>query len=232
MSEAHDQIERALAESGRPIDITEEAGLEPDVPPDRTRQFSHTGFSRMRREWPDDDAAVMAEVRAYADDVIRQEFRVAFLVIERLRRSVREPLVDKVSGEVQAYDDGTPKWELDEDGLPVEKWHSLSDGARSDARHLIVTYLAEWQMLSIDKWAEAMFAKVQWEERFARGFTALSGADLPGKPTIDDRTQWGHRLSSDERYFAVFKAYVSKKADALIRTMMSLERLLESTAIR
>lgn len=232
MSEAHDQVERVLAESGRPIDITEEAPLEPDVPPDRTRQFAHTGFSRMRRNWPDDDAMVMAEVKACADDIVREKFRVAFLVLERLRKAVREPLVNEATGEVQAYDDGTPKWELDEDGLPVEKWYSLSDSARSNARYLIVTHMAEWQMAAADDWAEAMFAKVQWEERFARGFTALPDVTLPGKPTIDDRTQWGHRLSADERYFAVFRAYVSKKADALIKSMMSLERLLENTAIR
>jgi hypothetical protein len=55
---------------------------------------------------------------------------------------------------------------------------------------------------------------------------------ISGKPTIDDRTQWGHQFSAEERYFAVFRSVLSRKADALVRSMERLRRMLESTAIR
>lgn len=229
MSDARDQIERVRAESEQPIEITKEEPLEPETPPERTREMTHTSFSRARMTWLEDDQERLHEVLAVTDEIIAAEFRVAFTVLERLHRKVRSPLTDS-DGVVQAYDDGSPKWELDEYGVPVENWGLLDPDTRSKARHMLAIYLVEWEMRAADKWAEAMFAKVAWEERFAHGFTALPGIQITGKPTINDRTQWGHRLSVEERYFAVFCAALSKKADALVRSMIRLDRLLENTA--
>jgi hypothetical protein len=227
-----DQVERAIADADRPDDPGEERPLEPDIPPDRTRQFTHTSLSRMRTGWKGDDDARLAEVRATADDIIRAEFSVAFSVMERIYRYVRTPVVDGETGEVRAYPDGTPMWESDGLGAPVEDWGALGPREREALLLTITTWLFEWELRSVDKWAEAMFAKVQWEEKFARGFIALPGAAISGKPTIDDRTQWGHQFSAEERYFAVFRAVLSRKADALVRSMNRLVRLLEGTSIR
>jgi hypothetical protein len=172
----------------------------------------------------------MHEVLAVTEQIIRAEFHVAFAVMETLYRKVRSPLVDGETGEVLAYDDGSPKWETDEYGVPVENWSRLDPDTRSNMRHLLTAYLVEWEMRAADKWAEAMFAKVAWEERFAHGFTALPGIQITGKPTIQDRTEWGRRLSVEERYFAVFCATLSKKADTLVNSMIRLDRLLENTA--
>lgn len=227
-----DQVERVLADADRPEDPGREQGLEPDIPPDRTRQFTHTSFARMRTGWAGDDASRLAEVRATADDIIRAEFAVAFAVMDRLHHYVRTPVVDTGTGEIRTYPDGTPMWELDEAGVPAEDWGALGSREREALLFTIVTWLFEWELKSVDAWAEAMYAKVQWEEKFARGFIALPGMQVAGRPTIDDRTQWGHQFSAEERYFAVFRSVLSRKADALVRSMNRLSRLLEGTSAR
>lgn len=227
-----EQAMQALANVDRPEDPSEEGPLEPDLPPDRTRRFTHTSFSRMRTEWRGDDALRLEVVSATAREVIKSEFRMVFAVTERIHRYVRKPLVDKKTGEVQTYPDGTPMWETDELGCPVEDWDLLTDDARKGLMLTIATWLGEWELKSADLWAEAMYSKVQWEEAFSRGFIALPGAVISGKPTIDDRTQWGHHSSADERYFAVFRSALSRAAEGQVRSMGRLLRVLEATTGR
>lgn len=231
MTDARDRIERELAEAGRPVDAAKEEPLEPDPPPDRTRETVSPGLSRLRTElrWNEADEETLAIIEATATDIISTEFRAAFVIIERLRKAVRSQAFDEESGEFLTYADGTPRWE-EEDGIPVEDWSRLSERERRNARHALVLYLFEWETRASDKWARAMFAKVNWEEKFAHGFTALPESPGSRKPTIDDRTQWGHRLSIDERYFAVFNTYISKKADAVVRSASRLYDLLKETS--
>jgi hypothetical protein len=70
-------------------------------------------------------------------------------------------------------------------------------------------------------WGSAMFAKGIWEEAFAYGYTTPRG-----KFTIDDRTQFGHLQSIEERYFAIFQSVLSRRADALVRSLQRLENML------
>jgi hypothetical protein len=123
-------------------------------------------------------------------------------------------------------------WELDEWDDPAEDWGRLGDRTRSDLVHSLAIRLAEWEMIAADDWAEAMFAKVVWEEKFANGFVAMPGHQVSGKPTIDDRTQFGNRYSVDERYFAVFKAAASRKADHIVKAANRLYYMLEKSADR
>lgn len=232
MADKPTTVERVLNDIDRPDDPDREQPLEPDIPPDRTRQFTHTSFSRMRVSWTGEDSERLAEVKAVADDIIRTEFRTAFAVMTRLHKSVRTPLVEEDTGVLRTYPDGTPMWETDELGVPAEDWSQLSDHDREAMLFTIVTWLFEWELKAVDEWAQAMFAKVQWEEKFARNFTALPGIQISGKPTIDDRTQWGHRNSAEERYFAVFRSVLSRKADAVVRSMVRLQKLLENTSVR
>lgn len=233
MKSTREKIEDAIADADRPDDAAAEKTLEVDVPPDRTRQMTHTSFSRMRINWLGDDSVRLQEVLAEADSMIKDEFRVAFAVIERLHRCVRTPLMEEdVPGTIRTYPDGSPMWETDSMGLPVEDWGLLDDRTRDSLLYIITTWLFEWELKSVDEWAKAMFAKVQWEEKFAKGYVSLPGMQVSGKPTIDDRTQWGHQYSAEERYFAVYRSVLSRKADALVRSMERLRRLLENTAIR
>lgn len=232
MSDAQHRIERKLAESGQPLDPTQEEPSAAETSTERIRRFDTTGFSRMRTDWDDADRESMGVILAETDLIIRSEFRVAFAVMARLRKLVRIPAADPESGEVLTGPDDRPLWETDEDDLPVENWGLLRDADRASLLFSIASFLFEWELAAVDKWAEAMFAKVQWEDRFSHSFTALPGVSITGKPTIEDRTQWGQRLSLEERYFAIFKSALSRKADALIRSMIRIQRLLEGTSTR
>lgn len=232
MSDAGEQVQRALEDMERPEDVTAEEGLEVDVHPDRTRTMTHIGLARMRTTWGDDDAARIEIVKAEARRVLREDFKVAYVVMERLHRRVRTPLADPETGEIRAYPDGTPMWETDEDGVPAEDWGAITSLDREQLLWMISTWLYEWELKAVDAWAEAMFSKVAWEEMFARGFVAMPGSQPVSKPTIHDRTQWGQQYSADERYLAVFKSYLSKQADAVVRSMNRILRMLEGTAIR
>ena len=114
----------------------------------------------------------------------------------------------------------------------MEDWSLLGHTQRSDFLDAITMHLWEWEQTAVDAWAEAMYAKVAWEEKFANGYIKLPGNAISGKPTIDDRTQTGHSFSAQERYFAVYCSALSRKADALVRSMTRIQRLLENTTTR
>jgi hypothetical protein len=229
---ADEKIEEVLANADRPADAAQEQPMEIGTHPDRTREMTHPSLSRMRTDWVGDDALRMAEVRGIADQIIKEEFRVAFAVMDRLHRHVRSIALNTSDGSFQYNPDGTPIWEEDELGAPVENWSQLSDSDRDNLLYTITAFLFEWELMAVDKWAQAMFSKVQWEEKFAKGFIMLPGMSISGKPTIHDRTEWGHQFSAEERYFAVFQSVLSRKADAVVRSMTRLQRLLENRAGR
>lgn len=231
MSDASEQVERVLAEADRPLDATAEDGLEPDLTPDRTRQFTHVSLSRMRTEWPEADKAAIQSLMYHADEAIKEKFGVALAIIERLRRHVRMPLADG-DGVLLTYDDGTPRWETDEFGVPVEDWGRLNDGDRLNLMGTISTHLYEWEMLNVSDWGEAMFAKVDWELAFSRGYRSMPGHQVSGRPTIDDRTQYGHFYSGESRYFGVYRSILSRKAEVVVRSMTRVYYFLEKTSPR
>lgn len=232
MSDAQDQIQRVMNESEIPADGTQEDPLAADIPPDRTRQFASTGFSRMHTGWSGDDRDKVLELEALAGEIVKDRFPVAYALMERIRRTVRTQAVDKHTGEFLAYPDGTPVWEKDELGIPVENWSLMNDTDRGDLLGIILTHMFEWELEAAGIWADAMYAKGIWEEKFAQGFTALPPGVVSGKPTIDDRTQWGHKNAVENRYFALFRSSLSRKADGILKVMRALQRHLENTQIR
>jgi hypothetical protein len=217
------QITRIHNESERPADAAAEPPLEPDVHPDRTRQFRTTSFSRMRLEWGPEDKIKIEEIHVVAERILKAKFAVAYDLRNRIWLSVRIPLMR--DGEVVPGADGYPQWESHPNGSPVEDWGLLGDRERDQYLHEVTTHLFEWEQDAVKLWAEAMYAKVEWEQAFAGGYLAPTG-----RLTIDDRTQMGHNSSAEQRYFAIFRSALSRHADALIRSMKALEVLLSRTA--
>jgi hypothetical protein len=230
MTDARQQVQRVLADADRPADATEEEPLSVETPPDRSRQFRYTNFSRMRLSYIGDDQVRLDHIRRTADQAIQARFNGAFSLMDRLYRCVREPVTR--DGEVVTGSDGRPIWQADEDGNPAEDWSLLGEGERSNFLFAINTHLFGWEQEAVDLWAEAMYAKVMWEEQFANAFIKLPGVSVSGKPTIDDRTQAGHAFSAQDRYFAVYCAALSRKAEAVVRSMNRLQRMLENTTAR
>jgi hypothetical protein len=230
MSDAHDQIERVLAESDVPADdATAEETMAADPHPDRTRESTRASFSRMRTGWAGDDARMIMELEVLAEKIIRRRFAVAFAIVERIRHHVRTQAVNKQTGVLLTYEDGTPQWEKDEFGAPAEDYAMLSDADRSNLLHTIAVHMFEWELAKGNTWFEAMVAKGEWEEIFSRGFTAQPGHVLSGKPTIEDRTHHSQKNAAQERYFALFESSLSRKADGIVRAMAALQKVLLET---
>jgi hypothetical protein len=232
VSDAREQAAKVIADSDIPADATQEDPASATTPTERMTRFQRMGLSRMRTEWQGADRDAMVVLKAEADKVVGEEFRGYFSVLDRIHKCTRTPACDPDTGIIKAYPDGTPMWEVDEWGDPAEDWSRLDDHTRSNLLYMLATRLGEWEMRSADDWAEAMYAKVVWEEKFAQGFVAMPGHQVSGKPTIEDRTQFGNRHSMDERYFAIFKSAVAKKADVLVRAATRLYYLLEKTSSR
>lgn len=233
MSDAQDQIERVLKESEVPADdATAEETMVSDPHPDRTHEVTRASFSRMRFGWTGDDARQVAELEALSDRIIQRRFSVAQGIIKRIHHHVRRQALDRESGEYLTYEDGTPRWEKDEFGVPVEDWAILSDRDRLNLIGTILSHMFEWEMAKANMWAEAMYAKGEWEEIFSRGYTALPDHVVSGKPTIEDRTHHSQKNAAKERYFALFESALSRKADGVVRVMTGLQRMLENTWVR
>jgi hypothetical protein len=214
------QLDRIRKDQDRLPQGTDEEPLAPDIPPDRTRQFSHVNFQRMRTDWPAEDKVKLQEIGRLADQVIAARFADAWWLLERLYRVVREPQVT-LDGEPVKDLAGHIRWKRNAEGFYIEDWSRLGDAERSDFLHELVIHMVEWTQQAATMWSSAMFAKGIWEEAFAWGYTTPRE-----KLTIDDRTQRGHLVSIEERYFAIFQSVLSRRADALVRSLQRLETML------
>ena len=229
MADAHAQVARVLADSDQPADATAEKTLEPDIPSDRTRQFRSVNLSRMRTSWPGDDALALGDIHYRAEQAIRGEFGRALRLIDQLIEIAQIPIINEATGEVLRHPNGERKVRVDEFGDPIEDWSRLTETDRSNALHVLAIHMYAWERSAVRLWGDAMFAKGLWEQTFSEGFRLLPGQAISGKPTIDDRTQVGHHHSAQARFFGIFLSTISRQADALVRNLIRIERLLENT---
>lgn len=219
------QIDRVIGEAERPADAAKET---PEIAehghPDRRRGFRTTNFSRMKLEWGPEQRIQVQEIEVIAERLMRQKFAVAYDLRHRVLLCVRMPRMK--GGEVLAGADGEPQWESHPNGSPIEDWTLLTDTQREQFLFEITMHMFEWEQAAVGLWSEAMYAKVEWEQAFAQGY--LSEA---GKLTIQDRTQYGHSASADDRYFAIFRSALSRHADALVKSMGYLAQMLRGTKL-
>lgn len=219
------QLQRAFDESDKLPQGDQEEVLAPDIPPDRTRQFQHVNFSRMRTSWLDSDQVKVEEMGRRADQVLNECFPEAWRLIESIFLIVREPEASPF-GEGPLRDPlGRIRWKRDDRGAVIEDWSRLGDKERSNILDQLTVYLVEWEQQAAAMWGSAMFAKGIWEETFAFGYTSPRG-----QLTIDDRTQRGHLVSIEERYFAIFESILSRRADALVRSLTRIYNRLMKDA--
>jgi hypothetical protein len=210
---AVEQADRVVGELAREADEP----LAVDIDPDRTRETATTGFSRMRTEWRPGEAAEVAGIVQQAQGIIRRTFPDAYLIMNELWDLVREPVVDRDSGQIVTDVFGWPEWVKLPSGAYKEDYTRLTGREKDDFLLRITTGLLEWEQKASTAWLEAMLAKGRWEESMASGFIAPSG-----KVTVEERTQRGRAHAAEERYHAIFRAAVSRSAEQLVR---SLERL-------
>lgn len=213
-------IEQHVREESKEADQQTEV----DPHPDRTRETRSTGLSRMRLEWNPEDRQAVDSLHDVVDRRMLVLFGDAYRVMNELYDVVREPVHDG-QGTVLKDEHGWTVWARDPlSGGFLEDYSLLTHAHQRHLLFQITTRLFDWEQTSQDLWGDSMFAKAQWETAIAQGF---EGAKESGQRTVEDRTQYARRVSREERYFAIFQTLISRKADALVRSMERLSQRLK-----
>lgn len=216
--------ERASEEEAKEQSEAMTEPIESEVlPEERERSFRTPGFARMRTDWRSDDRPVIEHARAVVDGRILANFQDAYQVMYQVYDLVRTPEVDEETGEVVTDQWGFPKWKTTVSGSYEEDWTRLTLKEKENLLFTITTRLFDWEQRAADAWGEAMFAKAQFEERFALAF------DAPMSGTVDDRKAAGNIDAREERYFAIFLTLYSRKADSVVRTLALLGQRLKDS---
>ncbi|MGW7100345.1 hypothetical protein [Streptomyces sp. NPDC054838] len=226
MSEALDQ-NRAAQQAQRIIEeISQDAdaSLEVDIDPDRARTFTGSGLSRMRRDLLDEDDVEIQGILAEAEGVLHRTFPGVYLLMNELWMLVRIPLTDKHTGEIQLDLFGWPLWTKLPSGAYAEDYNRLTNREKDDFLLRITTLLAEWGQEAENLRGWSQLRKVRWEDAMADGFIAPTG-----RITVEERTQRGRAAASEQRYRAVYRHLLSRKADRLVRDMELLGQRLKDS---
>lgn len=194
-----------------------------ELPEERERTFRTPGFSRMRIDWKPDDRLVIEQARLAVEGRITRNFADAYQVMYEVYDVVRTPVADPETGEVRVDKYGLKEWQKNSTGTYVEDWTRLTQREKERFLFVITTRIFDWGQRAGDAWGEAMLAKAQFTERFAVAF------DAPMSGTIDDRTAAGNIDAREERYFAIFLTWYSRRADALVRSMEMLSQRLRDS---
>lgn len=223
-SQAVDQAHRVIGEIAREAD----APMAVDIDPDRTRETSTTGFARMRTEWHPGDCVEVLGIVQQAQGIIHRTFPDAYLIMNELWWLVREPVVNRETGEVVTNVFGWPEWTKLPSGAYQEDYTKLTAREKEDFLLRITTGLLEWEQKASTTWLEAMLAKGRWEEVMATGFVFTPPGGR-GRLTVEERTQRGRAYAAEDRYHAIFRAAVSRSAEQLVRSMERLGQRLKDS---
>lgn len=194
-----------------------------ELPDERARKFRFPGFSRMRTEWYGEDGITMQRVSTRVEQVIDDTFNDMLAIRHELYELVRLPEMEE-DGLTPVTDHfGWTIWQRTETGNYVEDWRKLTHSQRERFLFQITTRMMDWEERMDRMWAEAMFSKTQWEEAFSTGWQECE----VGKRTEGDRTASGRLKSVEERYFAIYLTYLSRRAESLVKGMERLAQRIK-----
>lgn len=218
-TEAADEVVQGATE---PLD-------EAVLPEERERVFEQLGFSRMRMSWSEEHSGMVHRIRQTVHGRVFDLFPDAFSIMEEVWRVVRTQASDPETGELLVDEYRLPQWQKTAGGAYVENWALFGTAQREQTLFKITTMMFEWEQRASDVWGEAMFAKGVWAEEFAHYF---DDRNKKSKATIDACNADATVRSAESRYFAIFSSYLSRQADALVKSMDRIARLLTATAPR
>lgn len=198
-------------------EVTQTDLLNVDV--DTKKKFRTVGFQRMRTDWNAEDKIIIEKARKLANDRLFQEFKDGFNILSWVYSLVREPEVDE-NGEIQVDSQNQVIYQRNEYGVYVEDYSKLTTKDRDNLLFAISTRLFSWEQKAADIWGEALQSKGVWQEKFSLEFEA------PMSGTQGDREARGNKESAQERYFAIYVSTYSRKADAFVADMKSLQNIL------
>jgi|JI10StandDraft_1071094.scaffolds.fasta_scaffold22167_5 hypothetical protein len=194
--------------------------IEQQLPEERARHWRTPGFSRMRYTWATtEDEVVIHRAQVEVEQVIQNLFSDAFIIVSRIFDIVREPEVDQ-TGAPRTDEHGLPVWKRLLDGGYSDDYSKLTRKQREDFMFQITTNLFLWEQRAASVWGDAMFSKAQFEERFAVAYD--EPGEIRGRDTVEGRTARANAAAAEDRYYAIYLSILSRRADAVMR---SLDRL-------
>lgn len=206
------------AEANEDLDKVEDENPLPEV---QSRLWRGPGFQRLRFEWRHEDQVVLSQARAHVEGKLGRLFPDVYNTMYDIYNVVRDHEVAD-DGHIKVDQFGDPVWKRHPSGLGyVEDWARLSQKQLEHFLFLIATHLFDWRARAEDLRAEALFARGAYTEQFASSF------DAPATGTEGDRRAAGELGAAEERYFALYQGWLSRRADALIKTMEGLEQRIK-----
>lgn len=214
--------EEEAHEHAQQMDTQIEAAGVPEAEPRQPR------FARMRFNWnsPEEVQAIHA-AHAAVEGVVVREFYDAYQIMADIQSIVREQETDG-KGNLMT-EGGLPKWKRTPTGRIEEDYTKMTRKQQEAFLGQITTRLFAWEQSAEKMWAEAMMAKAAYEERFAITYDRLRGT--AGRTTVDDRNQHASMESADERYFAIYMTSVSRRAQALTRSMERISQRIKDIIV-
>lgn len=200
---------------------------EVDLHDDRTQEFSHLGLSRMRMDWSAGDAQAMAGIHQMIENVILEHFGSAYQIMNDLYEIVREPKVLE-GGEIETDEHGWTVWERNESGAYIEDYSRLGSKEVKDFLFKITTRLFQWEQDAAKLWGDSMFAKAVWEQAIGQ---AYQDSRSQGARTVEDRTQAARVSAREARLFGIFQSVISRRADAVVKSMTNLAQRLKDVLV-
>lgn len=215
---AEEATEEQVEDYGQPVAV--------ELPEERATKFRTQGLSRIRTDWQPEDQVVVQRVQTLTEQRLGEEFADLYGVLYELYDIVREKKTDPHTGAVIRDNDGLPEWRVRRNGNYIENWENLSKKQVSNFLFTITTSLIMWSQRAANIWLESMVAKTDWEIAFSEGFESIKPISAT-KPTVQDREARGKLDSKEEKYFALYQTYYSKRAEALVRYMELLGQRLK-----
>ncbi len=194
------------------------------LPEEREEWFRAPGFQRMKVAWEGQDKAMLDRAQHAISRRIWDTFPEALAIMNDIYETVRLKEPNPVTSEPMVDGFGFTVWQKDSlTGAYIEDWTLLDSRQKEHFLFRIATQIFEWEQRSADLWTEAMFSKGMFTERFSIEF------DAPIHGTVDDRNARGNKEAAEDRYFAIYNAAVSRKAEAIVRSMNILMLRLKDT---
>lgn len=217
--------ERASGETGateEAVAASAEIDTLIDVPEPEAETMRTPRFHRMRFNLDPRTRAVYTQAHTYVDREINQRFADLLFIVRQIYDIVRVAQTDEEGNVVtDAY--GNPVWVTLPNGNFDEDFLRLTRGQKEHLMFLITTRMFTWEQRAAELYADALFAKGNFEERFAIAY------DAPRVGTVDDRKQRGTMDAAEERYYAIFATALSRRADAMVRSMDRLAMRLRDS---
>lgn len=211
----HDQLDQPHDEV---IDVERRAEVEARAP----------AFMRMRFNWRDRaEQLVIRNAHSAIDQMMVREFTDAYQIIDEIQSIVRIPLTQ--DGNPLHDERGEIVWERTPNGRIIEDYTRLTRKQIEGFLGQITVRLFAWEQTAERMWMDALMAKAQFEERYAISYDARTGSAT--RTTVDDRKASGSIGAAEERYHAVYLTALSRRAQALTRSMERVGQRLKDVLL-